>query len=497
MIRQALKFLLVIVPACICMMTTNAKAASDCMSLLRNDLAQTIAQASLNDDTIEITSDGLVEFFAKNIDSCRDYLLSKTSDDDIDVSEIDHIVSVHWDYLVEEVAAALTVSAPVRQLFVCENNKGYMGAIDAALWAVTIVASVFSFGSASVAVQGGRAAVVQGAKSLTKIGVQKGMKAAAIDVTAKRLGLDIAGKTAARDAALVAAREAAQSSAQATAKVAAEQAAKSAATAAAKDAAVVAAKNSLHAAGKKRVGDTMLKKELETMLRTATASTTPTKAQVQQGLNLVNDKIAKQQAKRAAAKALNQHIAQTSAASVAAQTALDTELALASNALKSALLKFSISTPIALAGGMASIYSWVADDLNPAVMNCTNTDAGEYCYLSCTKDNLSDTSDDLNTKIFKPMLGKNLCVDEDNNYVLREIPSSGLPMAGDVAIIPESKWTEMREAIKTTVADKGKCDWNEDDIDMYVGVPLYDASTLQPIGSGATGIIVDAIRLDD
>ena len=56
---------------------------------------------------------------------------------------------------------------------------------------------------------------------------------------------------------------------------------------------------------------------------------------------------------------------------------------------------------------------------------------------------------------------------------------------------------KIKSAISSTIQNSGNCDWNEDDIDMYVGVPLYDQSTLEPEGSGSLGLLIDGIRIDD
>ena len=491
MIHRIISFLKIFAVALVvCAWGATANAAGDCLDALRADLGRTITTNITDDDMVIVNSDSLVEFFTKNINICRDYLLARTSDEDIAYNDIDLIVNVDWEYLTEQVSAALTVSAPERILFVCENDKGYMGAIDIALWAGTIVAAVFSFGSGGVVLQSGRAAVVQGFKSLTRVGVRKGTKKAAIEAAGKKIGVDIAK----REAAVAAARQTLAASAEVATEAAAKQAVKTATTAVSKNATVVAIKGRLHAAGRRNVTDKMLKTELTNMLRTATARTHPTKTEIQKAMDLVDDKIAKRAAAKSARKALNEKTAQLVGS---AEAALLADSQAATNALTSALKKFAISTPIAALGGWAAIYSWLSDDLNPAVMNCTNTDAGEYCYLSCTKDNLSDTSDDLNTKVFRPILGKNLCVDEDHNYVLREIASSGLPLPGDVAKIPESQWPSIRSALKEKVVDQGKCDWNEDDIDMYIAAPMYDQSTLQPTGDGSVGLIVDVLRLDE
>jgi hypothetical protein len=47
------------------------------------------------------------------------------------------------------------------------------------------------------------------------------------------------------------------------------------------------------------------------------------------------------------------------------------------------------------------------------------------------------------------------------------------------------------------VADKGKCDYAANDVDMYVGAPLFDPSTLDLKGDGSVGLLIDGIRIDD
>lgn len=474
----------------------NAHANSEkCLRALATDLVTNITEnIDTNNDVVIISSDGLIEFFTKNIDICRDYLLARTSpDEDLFVSDPDLFIDIRWDYLTDEVAAALTTTGDQRQLFVCENNRSYQAIIDVALWATTIVASVFSYGSGGVAIQAGKTAVVQGAKNLTKIGVKKGIKTAVIDATSTRLGVDIAGKAATKAAAEAAVREAGKTTAKAVARDQAVVAAKSAAQAAANDAIVIQTKANLKAAGKKRVTDAMVKKEIQNGIAKGTINNTAgTRA-----LNLLDDKATKAATKRAAQKAVQAEVAAANAELASATAALTAEEAAASTALKTALTKFAISTPIAIGGGIASVYSLLESGFNPQIMNCTDTDANEGCYTSCTKDSLNAPSDDLNKKVFKPIFGKNLCIDETNNYVLREISNSGLPTAGEVFMTTNEKWATAKDKIISDVKDKGNCDWNEDDIDIYVGAPLYDPLTLMPADNGATGLLIDGLRIDN
>ena len=223
MIKYVHRFIITIF---VVLVTTFASHANSekCLRALATDLVDNIERnVDLENDSIVISSDGLVEFFTKNIDICRDYLLARKSpDEDIILDDPDLIIDISWDYLRTEVAAALTTIGDSRQLFVCENHRSLQAGIDATLWAVTIVSAIFSGGTGAVVVQGAKVAVKEGIKGITKIGVKKGgkkaIKTAVVDATAERLGFDVAGKKAAK--------EAAETMAKKTAKEAAEEAAK-------------------------------------------------------------------------------------------------------------------------------------------------------------------------------------------------------------------------------------------------------------------------------
>ena len=454
MIKHILRFIFAISVVMITTVSGHARAANNtekCIKSIATDIVNGLddAQIDLETDVIQITSDGVIEFFTKNIDICREYLLSRTEDNDIYIDEGPLFMDLRWDYIIEEVAAALTVSGDSRQLFVCENHRSLQAGIDITLWAATIVSAIYSFGAGAVVIQGVKTTIKQGLKGLVKIGVKK------------------AGKTAAKKtAAATAAKTAAQASRTATKKALANSV-------------VSATKQSIKTAGGKgsrRVTNKALKKQIEKGITNGTIKTSEGRA----AIKLLEDAIAKQSAATAAKKA--------------AGTAT---LSLATNELKKAMTKFAISVPIASLTGFGAVYSFLESDLDIQVMNCTNTDRGEGCYLSCTKDPLASPTDDLNTKAFKPIFGKNLCVDETNNYVLREIESKGTPSAGKVFLTTASKWTEVKNKITSNILDKGNCDWNEDDIDMYIGVPLYDTSTLEPTDNGSVGLLIDGIRIDD
>ena len=505
MMYFAKTFLCFFVICASCTSPIDAIAATSydkCITALANDLTDVIMEnIDVNNDGIVLSSDMMVEFFVNNIDLCRDYLLSRQSpENDISISDPDLIVDVRWDYLIEEVSAALTTNANFRQMFVCENNRGWQAGIDAALWATTAVSAILSFGTGGVAVAGGKAAVKQGVKNMVKIGINRGAKTtateAAVKATAQRLGADLAAKEAAV-AAAEAAKNAGANAATIAARDAAVAAAKQASNAAAKNTIIAQTTQSLKKSGAKRVTDAMIRKEIEKTLGSTGVLTAAGRGPYSIALNLLDDKAAKVAAKRTAEKALQTEVATLATNLGAAQAALTAEHAAAQAALKSAMTKFAISTPLTALGGIASIYSFLSSDLNTNVMNCKNTHANSKCYLSCTKDSLAAPTDDLNTKVFKHIFGKNLCIDENANYVLREISSDGLPVAGSVFITTNEKWQIAKQKIVSEVQDKGNCDRKINDIDMYVASPIYDPSTLEPAGDGATGLLIDAIRIDD
>ncbi len=429
--------------------------SKECYRALSNELTDLIMTTSA-DDQIIISSDGLIEFFTKNIDSCREYLLARVSpDEDIEIISDEIIMDINWDYIAEQVAAALTLTDNKRALYVCENNRSYQAGLDGVLWATTVIAAVFSFGTAVPAIQGAKAAVIGGGKQLVKMMVKRGANAtirsaakdAAVSATAKRMAAEIAAETA---------------------KVtAARAAATAAADAVAADATIASIKQSLRASGKK-ASTGAVKRQLNARIA-ANARDTAAK----HSLKLLEEQAAKKTAMRALAGV--------------------TEEAMATKTLNAALTRFAISAPLSAIGVAGSIYSFLASDLNPQVMNCHDLDAGEGCYTTC-EESLSNPTDDLNTKVFKRVFGRNLCVDTET-YILREI-TPGLPMPGNVFMTTDQQWARAKDIIRNNVADQGNCDWNEDDIDIYVGAPHYDPSTLEPIAGGLETLLIEAIRID-
>lgn len=131
------------------------------------------------------------------------------------------------------------------------------------------------------------------------------------------------------------------------------------------------------------------------------------------------------------------------------------------------------------------LYSLVDSEPSTAMVNCQDLDKGEGCYHICGSGRAPN--DDLNTKVFKPVMGKMYCVDKDD-YTLYEIDTKKPLMMND------NQYKQIVDKIHSSIVDKGHCDWNEDDIDMYVGSYMYDPDTLEP---SSELIVEDVIRLDD
>ncbi len=145
------------------------------------------------------------------------------------------------------------------------------------------------------------------------------------------------------------------------------------------------------------------------------------------------------------------------------------------------------------------LYSWVESGVTTEFINCQDIDYGEGCYAVCGHD---QPDDDLNTKVFQPLLGHTYCV-SDVDYTLYDMETQ------EPLMLDNDQYAKIVQKIKTDIIDQGRwtlgsmvnktgskhgCDWNEDDIDMYFGSYIYDPDTLQPSGNL---IMEEVIRIDD
>jgi hypothetical protein len=150
---------------------------------------------------------------------------------------------------------------------------------------------------------------------------------------------------------------------------------------------------------------------------------------------------------------------------------------------------------------VGTLYSLVESGVSTEIINCQDLDYGEGCYAVCGHDK---PDDDLNTKVFKPILGHNYCVSE-TDYTLYDMETKKpLMMTND-------QYEKVTKKIRSDVVDQGVmqdkwksltnqkggrhgCDWNEDDIDMYFGSYIYDPDDMTP---SKEMIIEEVIRIDD
>ena len=149
----------------------------------------------------------------------------------------------------------------------------------------------------------------------------------------------------------------------------------------------------------------------------------------------------------------------------------------------------------------STVYGLVSSDLDKTIVNCHDLDHNEGCYTVCGDG--KGGSDYLNKYVLNPVLGKNYCVNS-SDYALYEINSDG--SRGKLLIYDNKHHTEIIKKL-ASIKDKSEwvwqgfnsyyygCDWNEDDIDMYIGYYIYDPDTLEITNEAM--VIDDASRLDD
>ncbi len=134
-------------------------------------------------------------------------------------------------------------------------------------------------------------------------------------------------------------------------------------------------------------------------------------------------------------------------------------------------------------------YSLLSSDADKEIVNCQDLDHNEGCYTVCGDSitGYKGQMDMLNAQVLKPVMGKTYCVNERDYHLYDTATNKKIVM--DAAQIKKIK------ANMSKIQDKQPCDWNEDDIDMYIGFFIHDPDTLD-ISTEAM-IIEDIIRIDD
>ena len=145
----------------------------------------------------------------------------------------------------------------------------------------------------------------------------------------------------------------------------------------------------------------------------------------------------------------------------------------------------------------STIYSLVSSELDKTFLNCQDLDHNEGCYTVCGDGQANDY---LNQYALEPVLGKTYCVNPDD-YAMYEINPDG--SRGKLMTFDHEKMAQIKSLVTEKVQDQGTgsivgrgqgCDWNEDDIDLYIGAYVYDPDTLEI--SDEAMVIDDAMRLD-
>ena len=138
-------------------------------------------------------------------------------------------------------------------------------------------------------------------------------------------------------------------------------------------------------------------------------------------------------------------------------------------------------------------YSLLSSDADKEIVNCQDVDHNEGCYTVCgdSPTGWKGKLDMLNSVVLQPITGKKYCVNE-SDYHLYEITTNN--SMGKKLILNADQLAQMRSKIKQ-IQDKEPCDWNEDDIDMYIGSFVHDPDTLDVTTEAM--MIQDIIRIDD
>lgn len=130
------------------------------------------------------------------------------------------------------------------------------------------------------------------------------------------------------------------------------------------------------------------------------------------------------------------------------------------------------------------LYSLVEDEARTDIVNCQGLDLREGCYTVCGQ--VSTPNDDLNTKVLYPVMGNKYCVSPEDFTLYDANTKKPLMMT--------PKQYEQIISRLSLVKDKGGCDWNEDDVDMFTGRYIYDSNTMEP----SSYLLIEKVdRLDD
>ncbi|MDE5615543.1 MAG: hypothetical protein K2I81_01780 [Alphaproteobacteria bacterium] len=159
--------------------------------------------------------------------------------------------------------------------------------------------------------------------------------------------------------------------------------------------------------------------------------------------------------------------------------------------LKNKWTRLAAAGALIYQGGQAAgvAYSLVSSDADKEIVNCQDLDHNEGCYTVCgdSTTGWKGQLDMLNAQVLKPVMGKLYCVNEKDYHLYDNDTGAKLVM--------DANQLKQVKANMHKIQDKHPCDWNEDDIDMYIGYFIHNPDTLE-ISQDAM-IIEDIIRIDD
>lgn len=176
-----------------------------CEDLFTDFLVSGIEWDGENEKMRLLTTDQeVIDFFVKNFDQCRSFLVSKGDKEfefSFDNQQIEADVLFSWQQIREAVAALKSADPTDHAVKVCENNRSYQVGLDVVLWTATAISAAATFwaGGTGGAVT---ATITQSAKVAAKAAAKQAITRAARTVASQT------ARSAAKKAAIQAVKKA-------------------------------------------------------------------------------------------------------------------------------------------------------------------------------------------------------------------------------------------------------------------------------------------------
>jgi hypothetical protein len=132
------------------------------------------------------------------------------------------------------------------------------------------------------------------------------------------------------------------------------------------------------------------------------------------------------------------------------------------------------------------LYSLVDSEPRTDIVNCQGLDVADRkkCYSVCGYPGAPN--DELNEKVLSKVMGTRYCVSAED-FTLYDI-NTRKPL-----MMTSEQYKQVIDKL-ALIKDKGGCDWNEDDVDMFTGRYIYDPNTMEP----SSYLLIEKVdRLDD